>query len=573
MKTNQNNISKLPTSMARLLTSRMTGCLVTMLGVLAASSLRASDDMIITNPKRDIVIAQPLLHFPVKNGTKKRAVQVLVDGKVERFFDIELADAKPDWWAPLEVKPWLGKTVTVLVDKLPAKSAALGLIEQNEGLKDSGNLYREALRSQLHFSPKRGWNNDPNGMVYADGEYHLFFQLNPYGWSWGNMHWGHAVSSDMVHWKELPIAIYPHQTNDWVFSGGAVVDNDNTSGWKSGPNSLIVASYTSTGRGQCMVYSNDRGRTFREFEGNPAITKATHASRDPRPFWYAPGKHWVIAVFDDFENQRNIAFHTSPDLKKWTFQSRINGFYECPDLFELPLGGKKHWVLTAASSEYMIGQFDGKTFTPKTAKLKGHLGRGFYAAQTFSNEPQGRTVQMGWFQVATPGMPFNQAMSLPLELKLRATPEGPRLTWTPVKELESLRSRTFRSGAFTLRPGDANPLEKASSELLELRADFEPGADGEVAFSVRDVPIAYNAGTKELSVNGVQIPAPMSNGRQNIVVYADRTALEIFASDGLVYVPMPIILKPEKRSIQAAVKHGSVKFNTLDAYELKSTWE
>ena len=151
-------------------------------------------------------------------------------------------------------------------------------------------------------------------------------------------------------------------------------------------------------------------------------------------------------MYDEFEKERYIAFYTSPDLKTWTFQSRIAGFFECPDLFELPLGDKKFWVLTAASSDYMIGQFDGKRFTPETGRLKGHLGGGFYAAQTFSHEPQGRVVRIGWLQTATPGMPFNQAMSLPIELRLRATTAGPRLTWTPVKELETLRDGSDQSG-------------------------------------------------------------------------------------------------------------------------------
>ena len=511
--------------------------------------------------ERELTLEKRYLHFPVTDNAKKGKkprVTVLVDGQTEREFEIGLTD-QPEWFAHLDVSAWLGKQATIRVNKLAEESKALDLVTQADTVWGADQLYREPLRAQLHFSPRRGWNNDPNGMVFADGEYHLYFQHNPYGWPWGNMHWGHAVSRDMVHWEELPIAIYPREYGDWVFSGGAVVDKDNTSGWKKGTNSLIVATFTSTGRGECIVYSNDRGRSFQEFEGNPIIK---HGGRDPRPLWYGPGKHWVVAVYDEFEKERYIAFYTSPDLKTWTFQSRIAGFFECPDLFELPLGGKKFWVLTAASSDYMVGQFDGKAFTPETPKLKGHLGRSFYAAQTFSHEPQGRVVRVGWLQTATPGMPFNQAMSLPLELKLRSTAEGPRLTWTPVTELETLRDGPDQRGALATFRG----------ELIELRAEFEPGDAETVEFNLRGAVIAYDAKKQEIAVNGHRVPAPLVDGKQRLAVYVDRTVLEVFASDGLSYVPMPFVPKLEDQSVAVDVKGGKAKSMALQVYRLKSCW-
>jgi sucrose-6-phosphate hydrolase SacC (GH32 family) len=269
-----------------------------------------------------------------------------------------------------------------------------------------------------------------------------------------------------------------------------------------------------------------------------------------------------MAVYDEVEKEKCIAFYTSPDLKTWTFQSRIAGFYECPDIFELPLeewhGHPAHesartygqdgratrrWVLTAANSDYMVGQFDGKKFTPETPKLKGHLGKGFYAAQTFSGEPKGRVVQIGWLQVATPGMPFNQAMSLPLELKLRGT----QLTWTPVEELKSLRDGKATSG-----------------ELLEVRAEL----DADVTLSVRGATIRYDAAKQELNVNGHVAPAPLVDGKQRLIIYVDRNVLEVFASDGLTYVPLAFTPKPEDQSISIT----SGKAQALEAYKLKSCW-
>lgn len=537
---------------------------------------------------REIVIDKKYLLFPVANGSKKekkQLVSVIMDGETVRKFDIEMSDT-PDWFAHLDVAAWRGKKVVIRVQKISDDSKAMALIQTSDSIWHESEIYHEPLRAQFHFSPRRGWNNDPNGMVFADGEYHLYFQHNPYGWPWGNMHWGHATSPEMVHWREQPEAIYPRQHGDWVFSGSAVVDRSNTSGWKKGTNDLIVAAFTSTARGECIVYSNDGGLTFTEYEGNPIVK---HSGRDPRLLWHEASKQWVMAVYDELEGKRWIAFHTSPDLKKWTFQSRIADFYECPDIFELPVQGaatflspkegdksvaltKKKWVLTAASSDYMVGEFDGHEFKPETPKLKGHQGRGFYAAQTFSHDPQGRVIRIGWMQTETRGMPFNQSMSLPIELGLVATAEGPRMTWTPAKELESLRARPLRSGPIAIKDGDANPLANLAAELVEVRAEIDPGDAAEIAFTLRGLPVVYDVKKQELAVNGHRAPAPLRDGKLTFIAYVDRIVTEVFASDGLTYVPMPFIAKPEDRSLGLAVKGGTAKFSKLDVFALKSAW-
>ncbi len=234
-----------------------------------------------------------------------------------------------------------------------------------------------------------------------------------------------------------------------------MVDRANTAGFQTGHEAPLVAAYTSTGRGECITFSNDRGRTWTEFSGNPVIR---HTGRDPRLLWYGPGKRWVMAVYDELDRKRWIAFYSSADLKHWTFESRIEGFFECPDFFELPVDGKparKFWVLTAASSEYMLGTFDGHQFTPQTPKLPGQRGNAFYAAQTYSDIParDGRRIQIGWGQIATPGMPFNQMMTFPCELTLRTTADGPRLCFQPVKELKRLHAGRHAWSRLILAPG------------------------------------------------------------------------------------------------------------------------
>jgi len=542
------------------------------------------DQLVLTDTKpeppgpasRELMADQPYLLFPVKKGAPKQRVTVAAQGKTVREFEIELSDA-PEWYAHLDVTPWQGGNVTVHANKVPGGSKVLELVRPSKEIWGAEQLYHEALRPLIHFSPRRGWTNDPNGLVFADGEYHLYFQHNPYGTEWGNMHWGHAVSPDLVHWHELPIALYPPRYDDMAFSGSAVVDKDNTSGWKKGDNSLLVGAFTSTARGECIIYSNDRGRTWTEYEGNPVVK---HSGRDPRLLWYAPTNQWVMALYDESDKKQWIAFYTSPDLKTWTYQSRIEGFFECPDLFELPLDGdatKKKWVLTAASSEYMVGSFDGRTFTPETPKLPGHRGNSFYAAQTYSHDPKGRVIQIGWERSASPGMPFNQAMSIPLELSLRTTPEGPRLAWKPAEEMEK------RLAVYSTRPKDIS-LENERQTLgqknddadepqaLVFRTEIQCDPTTVVHFEVLGVPVVYDAGKHELTVNKHHVPAPLMDGKLKLALYADRTLYEVFVNDGLIYAPVNAIPKAEAKTIDAWAEGGAAKLENFRNERFQSSW-
>lgn len=529
------------------------------------------------NASREFQVRDRYLLLPIRNGAPKRVVTLLVDGSPVVRNDVELADGTPDWWAPLDVGAWKNRTLTLQVDRLPPGSTSLSSIQPSETYPDAGGLYREPLRGQFHFSPRRGWNNDPNGLVYFNGEYHLFFQHNPYGWSWGNMHWGHAVSRDLVHWEELGDVLAPDPLGP-MFSGSAVVDRQNTSGLGTPEHPPLVLIYTAAGDPtvQCIASSTD-GRHFTKYPGNPVLRQVTGGNRDPKVFWHDPTHRWVMPLYVETNKIHTIHFFGSPNLKDWTFLSRSEGYYECPDFFELPVDGSadtKKWVLTAASSEYQVGTFDGTRFTPETPKLPGHRGRGFYAAQTFSDLPSsdGRRIQIGWFQTETKGMPFNQSMTIPFELRLTATPEGPRLTWTPVRELESLRKTSQSFGPIRLAPGAANPLGNVSGELVEFRADFEPGPTTETLFNLRGAQITYHARTQELEVQGLRVPAPLRNSHQRLTVYCDRTGLEIFASDGLTYIPFPFQPVSTNRSLSVESRSGTSDFQSLDVHELGSAW-
>ncbi len=528
---------------------------------------------------RQLKIERRYLHFPVTNDASMVRMKVTVGERIVDEFDIELAPAAPSFWTFLDMEQYQGRHATIEVDRLPSDSQGLARIRQDDEIPGAATLYREKYRPQFHFSPRIGWNNDPNGLVYYKGEWHLYFQHNPYGWKWGNMHWGHAVSRDLVHWTELPIAIYPYRYGDWVFSGGALVDSDNTGGFQSGAEDVIVASYTSTGRGEAIAYSNDRGRTFTDYIGNPVVK---HQGRDPKIIWYAPGKHWVMAVYDeqdvDGQLKQQIAFYTSTDLKAWTLQSKLDGYFECPEIFPLrvdgDMEGAERWVVYGADGAYQVGAFDGKTFTPdEPDKQCFNWGNCFYASQTYSNVPaeDGRRVQIAWGRIGHPEMPFNQQMNFPVALALRTTEEGVRLFANPVREIELLHGRSFQLENTRLT-GTANPLEGQGGELLHILATIDPGDAKRIVLDVRGEQVVYDAVAHTLSCLDKQAPLPLIDGRIRLEILVDRLSIEIFGNAGRIYMPMGKVLDLDDRSLSIAGEGGTATILSMTVHQLKSAW-
>ena len=415
--------------------------------------------------------------------------------------------------------------------------------------------YGEAWRPQFHFTPPLGWNNDPNGLSYRDGEWHMFYQHNPFGVRWGNMHWGHAVSKDLVRWTDLGDVIAPDEHGP-MFSGSAVTDHENTSGFGKGAHVLI---YTAAGKPhtQRVAWSRD-GRHYEKWP-KAAVEGRADANRDPKVVWYAPGKFWVLAVYGEVEKGRHgVSFFASPNLKDWTFASNVPGdlfdegkfLYECPDFFELPIQGETgtRWMLTAANRQYAVGSFDGRTFIPEATRLEQtHPVGGLnpvYAWQTFSDAPDGRRIQMAWshFDTLAGGrsdVMFNQGMTLPMELKLVRTADGLRLARFPVKELE------------TLRAGKTTRLADFDGELAEVEFVCTPVADATVTLDLRGVAVVYDAAKKTLTVNGRATAWDLdARGQLGLHVFVDRVGLEIFSCDGLQYLPLPeIVPAPAKRKL------------------------
>jgi fructan beta-fructosidase len=515
---------------------------------------------------------QRYLHLPVRPDAPLVRLKVVVDRQTVREFDIKLADGKPAFQTFLDLAPFSSRMLEIR-GRLPADSRALEGIKVAASLPDSAGFYHEPGRPGFHFTSLRGWLNDPNGLVFFDGEYHLYYQHNPYGWDWGNMHWGHAVSRDLVHWTELPIALYPREYGDWAFSGSAVVDHQNTSKFGAGAKPPLVLAYTSTGRGECIAYSNDRGRTWTEFNGNPVVK---HAGRDPRLFWHAPTNQWVMAVYDEADGKRWIAFHSSPDMKAWMFESRIEGFFECPEIFELPVrgaAGESRWVVYAADGEYRLGAFDGHKFTPETGKLRLWHGN-FYASQTYSDTPDKRRIQIGWGQgISFPGEPFNQQMTVPCVLELRPTGDGIRLFANPVAELESLRRTTHRFNGFGQR-ACITRLPGVRGDRLEILADAEVGIDSRFTFDIAGTPVVYDGGKKTIACGDLIAPLAPEGQSVKIQVLVDRRSIEIFGNGGRVAISRVFrssAEKPGDTPIVATIGAG-VRFKQLEVHELDSAW-
>jgi fructan beta-fructosidase len=519
-----------------------------------------------------IKIDKQYLNLPVSHDQDRSKMTFKVDGEPDLSVVIRLAAGNADYWVFKDVSHLKGKTLTISYD---GNSEGLNKIFQDDVIVGQDNLYKEKNRPQFHFTTRRGWINDPNGLIYYDGEYHLFYQHNPYEREWENMHWGHAVSKDLVHWEELPSALYPDHLGG-MFSGSAVMDYDNTAGYNKGKTPAMIAIYTAAGADkqvQCIAYSLDKGRTFTKYEANPVIDSRhiwnSKDTRDPKVFWYTPGKHWVMVL-----NERDgHSIYTSSNLKDWKYESHVTGFWECPELFELPVDGNPNntkWVMYGASGTYMLGSFDGKVFTPEKGKYQYTTGA-IYAAQTFTNMPDSRRIQVGWGRISHPEMPFNGMMLLPTELTLRTTKDGPRLFNLPVKETETLFTpvRDWQNLTFD----KANDLLKEfyNTDCLRIKTTIKLSHATDAGFNLfgqRIVGYDMNSNT----INGVfYSPEDMTSMELSADIYIDRTSIEVFIDDGAYSYSME--RKPDTNNKEGFHFWGNnIEVKDLQVFSVKSVW-
>lgn len=487
--------------------------------------------------------------------------------------------------------------------------------------------YDEPWRPQFHFTPPKNFMNDPNGLLFYKGEYHLFYQHNPQGAEWGHMSWGHAASADMLHWKNLPLAI-PEQPDYMIYSGSAVVDWHNASGLCKGTDkqdpSCLIAIYTAAGKDwqrQNLAFSNDRGRTWTNFSSNPVADLKLPDFRDPKVFWYEPQKKWVmVAVTAD---EKRAVFLDSRDLKTWSLTgsfeagSEGRGQWECPDLFELAVDGdakNKKWVLIVNRNpgapaggtgvEYFVGQFEGKQFHdegPRGQELWADYGKDFYATNSFSDIPakDGRRIWMGWisnWQYANrvPTDIWRGAQSLPRVLRLAKFADGIRLVQNPIAETKTLRQRElFRVSDMAVSEARQS-LQKADvrEDTLEIDAELKPGPVGELGFRLRkgareETLVGFVPGKGEVFIDrthsGLTSFSPDFPGRHKAVltkndklklqIFLDRSSLEVFVNDGEAVLTDRIYPSPQSNGLELYSEGDGGQVLSLIIWKLNSIWQ
>lgn len=553
------------------------------------------------------------LLLPVQENAPEGKVNIIVNNEfqLEQNINIRLAREKVDYYVPLDLSAYQGKSVSVDVTGMPASSLCWKEIKLSDTF-DSSN--RETYRPVYHHTPVYGWMNDPNGMFYKDGVYHLYFQYNPYGSMWANMTWGHSTSTDLTHWTYEGTAIVP---DAWgaIFSGSCVVDKDNTAGLGKG---AVVAFYTSAKstpwgdvQSQSMAYSLDNGKTFIKYEHNPILTSTERDFRDPKVFWYAPGKHWVMMLAVGQEMQ----IYSSGNLKDWKKESSFGamqgahgGVWECPDLVEVAVEGSKEkkWVLICnlnpggpfggSAAQYFVGSFDGKKFVNESPTQTKWLdwGKDNYATVTWSNAPAGRCIALGWmsnWQYANnvPTTQYRSANTLARDLTLYRVGGELYLKSKPSPEIKKARAEEKKIPTFEVKGNyEVASLLADNKGAYEIEMAIENKGTSKIDFSLMNekgekVAMYYDVVRKQFvmdrSASGIvgfsrDFPAvtvaPVRNTDQiHLRLFIDRSSVEAFGEEGE-YVMTNLVFpaEPYNRMVFSSDK-GSYIVKSMNVYRLQ----
>ena len=496
------------------------------------------------------------LWLPIQESAPEGKLQVIVSNVAQMEQNVRFAREKVDYYVALDMQPWLGaKGLSVVIQNVPKGSVCFSKIKQNNDKQYM--LIPEKYRPSYHHAPERGWMNDPNGLFFKDGVWHLYCQYNPYGSMWGNMHWAHSTSTDLVHWQQQPVALAPDAWGT-MFSGSCVVDHNNTAGFGK---DAIISMYTSSRptpfggdvQAQCIAYSNDGGKTFTKYVGNPVITDEKKDFRDPHVFWNEEAGFWnmILAAVQEMQ------IFSSSNLKDWKLESSFGheygnhgGVWECPDLMKMKVRGtdQEKWMLICninpggpfggSATQYFIGQFDGHKFTcedePSETKWMDY-GKDHYATVTFDNAPEGRRCAIAWmsnWQYANqvPTMQFRSANSIVRDLGLFEYNGETYCSVTPAREMDSIRGQRISHPTETCEivvslKGDAQlTLRNSKDEKVvitydeaEQTIDFDRRRSGDVSFS---------------DAFPCSVSSPTYGEVKTLRIFIDRCSIEIFDGDG-----------------------------------------
>lgn len=564
------------------------------------------------------------LLLPVQESNDDARINVLVDGNIAETIYVRLSKSKTDFSVPFDLSPYKGKNVILDIVTPQGRSSVREAKEdacwKAIELADTFDITDRETRYRplFHHTPEYGWMNDPNGMFYKDGVWHLYYQYNPYGSKWQNMTWAHSSSTDLVNWKHEPIAIRPDGLGS-IFSGSCAIDHNNTAGYG---NDAVIALYTSAGTSQIqsMAASTDNGMTFKKYPANPVLTLESEA-RDPNMFWNEDTKEWNLVLAHALDHE--MLFFTSPDMKEWTLQSSFgkglgaqDGVWECPDLFSLTVDGTdtKKWVLICnlnpggifggSAIQYFVGDWDGKKFTADT-DAEGNVitkwldyGKDNYALVSWSDAPENRRTAIGWmsnwqYAAEVPTVQFRSANTLPREIGLFEGNDGQiYASSTPSPELLSLRDKLTVSASKVSLGENARSynLPSANSGVCEILADVEALSADSVTITLSNkagekVIMTYNKAAHSLSFDrrksGIvdfsenfpavtEAPTFENNGRISLRIYVDRSSIEVFGNDGRFAITNLVFPTEPYTTLSVAADGGKARMNSLRIYSLST---
>lgn len=557
--------------------------------------------------------AKKFLLLPVQDDAPEGKVNIVVnnEGQLAQSMNVRLARERIDSYVPLDLSAYVNQNVSIDIAGMPSSSLCWKELKMSDSF-DMTN--KEKFRPVYHHTPAYGWMNDPNGMFYKDGVYHLYFQWNPYGSVWANMHWGHSTSTDLMHWNFEGCAIVP---DAWgaIFSGSCVVDHNNTAGFGKG---AVVAFYTSAKatpwgdvQSQSMAYSLDNGKTFTKYEGNPILTSSEKDFRDPKIFWYAPGKHWVMMLAVG----QHMEIYSSVNLKEWKKESEFGamqgahgGVWECPDLVEIPVEGtrEKKWVLICnlnpggpfggSAAQYFVGSFDGKKFVNESPTQTKWMdwGKDNYATVTWNNAPDGRCIALGWmsnWQYANnvPTRQYRSANTLARDLTLYREGQELYLKSTPSVEVKKARGKKVSIPSFRVsEKHEIVNLFEDNQGAYEVEILIQNAGASKIAFCLLNdkgekVSMYYDlnrkqfvmdrseSGTVDFSKDFPAVTVAPANVDKELTLrlFVDRSSIEAFGEDGkFVMTNLVFPSQPYVKMCFEADKNGyAVK--TLNVYKLQ----
>lgn len=583
-----------------------------MASVVQADSLWTVRHLVSEQNIVSLDVTEDYLLLPIQDDAPEGKICVVKDNEQKgTLMNVRLARERVDSYVPFELSAYKGQHISIDIQGVPANA----LCWKELKLSDSFDMTnKEMFRPVYHHTPVYGWMNDPNGMFYKDGVYHLYFQYNPYGSVWGNMHWGHSTSTDLMHWNFEGCAIVP---DAWgaIFSGSCVVDHNNTAGFGKG---AVVAFYTSAKatpwgdvQSQSMAYSLDNGKTFTKYEGNPILTSSEKDFRDPKVFWYVPGKHWVMMLAVG----QHMEIYSSVNLKEWKKESEFGamqgahgGVWECPDLVEIPVEGthEKKWVLICnlnpggpfggSAAQYFVGSFDGKKFVNESPTQTKWMdwGKDNYATVTWNNAPDGRCIALGWmsnWQYANnvPTRQYRSANTLARDLTLYREGQELYLKSTPSVEVKKARGKKVSIPSFRVsEKHEIVNLFEDNQGAYEVEILIQNAGASKIAFCLLNdkgekVSMYYDlnrkqfvmdrseSGTVDFSKDFPAVTVAPANVDKELTLrlFVDRSSIEAFGEDGkFVMTNLLFPSQPYVKMCFEADKNGyAVK--TLNVYKLQ----